>query len=69
MEQSKQKWYTLSCEESLAALQTSFDGLKTEDVISRQSIYGKNILQKIGKNNFFIKFISQFKEALIILLL
>lgn len=69
MEQSKQAWYTLSCEESLSALHSSFDGLKKEEVLARQSIYGKNILQKMGKNNFFVKFISQFKEALIILLL
>lgn len=69
MEHNKQEWYKLSCDESLSVLQTSFDGLKTEDVVSRHAIYGKNVLQKIGKNNFFMKFISQFKEALIILLL
>lgn len=60
--------YELSPEASLAALQTSFDGLKSQDVVARQTIYGKNILKKIWGRSFFVKFLSQFKEVLIILL-
>jgi P-type Ca2+ transporter type 2C len=69
MLQIKEEYYTLSPDASLVALQTTFDGLKTEDIAARQTIYGKNILKKIGGRSFFIKFFSQFKEVLIILLM
>ena len=69
MQQTKENYYELSPEASLAALQTSFDGLKSSDIVSRQLIYGKNILQQVGGRSWFIKFFSQFKEVLIILLM
>ena len=68
MIQTKENYYELSPEASLAALQTSFEGLKSSDIISRQTIYGKNILKQVGGRSFFVKFFSQFKEVLIILL-
>jgi P-type Ca2+ transporter type 2C len=68
MLQTKEDYYKLSPEASLAALQTSFDGLKSSDILSRQTIYGKNILKQVGGRSIFIKFFSQFKEVLIILL-
>lgn len=69
MEGIKKQYYKFSPESALIDLQTSFDGLKTTDISSRQTIYGKNILQKVGGKSFFAKFFAQFKEALIILLM
>jgi len=69
MIQTKENYYELLPEASLAALQTSFDGLKSEDIVARQKIYGKNMLKQVGGRSFFVKFFSQFKEVLIILLM
>jgi len=44
MEQLKKQYYQISPEAALSDLQTSFDGLKKEDVPTREKIYGKNIL-------------------------
>ena len=44
MEERKGQYYKLSPEAALADLQTSFDGLKKEDIPTREKIYGKNIL-------------------------
>lgn len=69
MAQTKENYYELDHDAALAALQTSFDGLKSKDVIARQEIYGKNMLKKIGGRSLLFKFFSQFREVLIILLM
>jgi len=69
MEGIKQKYYQLSPEATLANLQTSFDGLKKEDIPTREKIYGKNILKELSRESTFKKFLKQFKDALIILLI
>lgn len=44
MEFAKDGYYKLSPQEALSALQTSFDGLKKDEIAIREKIYGKNIL-------------------------
>ena len=44
MEGIKDHYYKLSPEAALSDLQASFDGLAKQDVITREKIYGKNIL-------------------------
>lgn len=44
MEEIKKQYYKLSPEDVMSNLQTSFDGLKKEDIATREKIYGKNIL-------------------------
>lgn len=44
MEFTKDDFYKLSPQEALDELETSFDGLKKEEVPTRAKIYGKNML-------------------------
>lgn len=53
----------------MSNLQTSFDGLKKEDIPTREKIYGKNILTELSHESIVKKFLKQFKDALIILLI
>ncbi len=69
MEQIKGQYYKLSPEDALASLQTSFNGLKKQDILTREKIYGKNILIWFKKKGFFFRFFKQFKDILIILLI
>jgi Ca2+-transporting ATPase len=69
MEARKEQYYKLSPEAALANLQTSSDGLKQEDIPMREKIYGKNMLTELSRESSFKKFLKQFKDALIILLI
>jgi hypothetical protein len=44
MEFTKDDFYKRSPQEALSELETSFDGLRKEDVPTREKIYGKNML-------------------------
>lgn len=69
MQITSEKYYKLSPKDVLSEFQTSFDGLQKEDVLMREKIYGKNILIWTKKQGFFLKFLKQFKDVLIILLM
>ncbi len=69
MEFAKDGYYKLSPQEALSTLQTSFDGLKKDEIAIREKIYGKNILLWFKKPGFFLRFFKQFKDILIILLI
>ena len=69
MENNNEKYYKISSQEALSHLQTSFDGLKKEDIPTREKIYGKNILTELSRESKLKKFLKQFKDALIILLI
>lgn len=69
MVEPKGQYYKLSPEATLDDLQTSFDGLKKDDILTREKIYGKNILIWLKKDWFFLKFFRQFKDIFIILLI
>lgn len=69
MEFTKDDFYKRSPQEALSELETSFDGLRKEDVPTREKIYGKNMLTWIRKTPLLLKFFRQFKDILIILLI
>ena len=63
-------WYTKSLGEVKRDLRTNFDyGLTEEEVTRRQEISGPNRLKEKKKESFFIKFIKQFNDFMIIILI
>ncbi|HBY92215.1 MAG TPA: ATPase [Streptococcus sp.] len=68
-EQNKALFYTQGEEEVLKSLDTSIDGLSTAQAKERLDAYGYNELDEGEKRNFLSKFIDQFKDLMIIILL
>lgn len=63
-------WHTISYLETEKKLNTNINtGLTSKDVKNRQKTFGINELEKIKKNSLFTKFIEQFKDFMIIILL
>ena len=63
-------WYTYKIYEIERKLRTTVRlGLKNKEVTERQIKYGKNIIQEGKKENIFIKFIKQFNDFMIIILI
>lgn len=68
-EQSKALFYTQGEEEVLKSLGTSVDGLSTAQAKERLDAYGFNELDEGEKRSLLSKFIDQFKDLMIIILL
>ena len=68
-EQSKALFYTQGEEEVLKSLDTSVDGLSTAQAKERLDAYGYNELDEGEKRRLLSKFIDQFKDLMIIILL
>ena len=68
-EQSKALFYTQGEEEVLKNLDTSVDGLSTAQAKERLDAYGFNELDEGEKRSLLSKFIDQFKDLMIIILL
>ena len=68
-EQSKALFYTQGEEEVLKSLDTSIDGLSTAQAKERLNAYGYNELDEGEKRSLLSKFIDQFKDLMIIILL
>lgn len=63
-------FYTITAEESAARLSSSPEhGLTDTEAAERQKVYGLNELTEKKHPSFFIKFLSQFKDFMIIVLL
>ena len=63
-------WHTLSADEIRKKLNTDiYKGLTDKEVIKLRKKYGYNKLDEKKKESIFIKFISQFKDFMIIILL
>ena len=63
-------WHTLIKDEVLRKLKTNEKlGLREDEVIKRQEKYGKNKLKDKQKESIFIKFIKQFNDFMIIILI
>ncbi len=62
-------FYTKSSQEALAALNSKLEGLSSQEVSARQEKYGPNELQQAAKKTNFQRFLDQFKDAMIIILL
>ncbi len=63
------EYYQLSINQTLDNLKTTTDGLSQKEASQRLAIYGKNTLKEIHKTSKIIKFLAQFKDILIILLI
>ena len=68
-EQNKALFYTQGEEEVLKNLDTSVDGLSTAQAKERLDAYGYNELDEGEKRSILSKFIDQFKDLMIIILL
>ena len=63
-------WHTMQIGEILQRLKTDLNtGLKEEQVEKIREVYGKNELKKEKKEGFAIKFIKQFNDFMIIVLI
>ena len=63
-------WYKFSKNDVAIKFKTSLEkGLSTDEVILRQEKYGKNELDKKKKESLFLKFIKQFNDFMIIILI
>ena len=63
-------WHTLIKDEVLRKLKTNEKlGLREDEIIKRQEKYGKNRLKDKQKESIFIKFIKQFNDFMIIILI
>ena len=63
------KYSSLKISEVLKYLKTRDIGLSNEEARKRLSIYGKNKLDEQKKESFIIKFLSQFKDLMIVVLI
>ena len=66
---TQDKWYTLTCDETLAELKSSRSGLSPEEASHRLREYGPNELRQAKKTSAWLLFVEQFKDLLIIILL
>ncbi len=66
----EEKWFNLSANETEKKLETDIqNGLKSEEVQKRYEKYGKNELKAKPKKSLFVKFLEQFKDFMIIVLI
>lgn len=68
-EQSKDLFYLKSEDETLDALHTTRDGLSAAETKKRLDEYGHNELEEAQKRSLLAKFLDQFKDLMIIILL
>lgn len=63
-------WFNKTVDESITELKTNIDiGLSTEEVKKRQEEYGLNELKAKKKKSLIVKFLEQFKDFMIIILI
>lgn len=66
----EKNWYNMSIDETTKKLETDcISGLSNEKVNNARAKYGTNELQAKKKKSLFIKFIEQFKDFMIIILI
>ena len=68
-EQNKDLFYTQTAEEVLKNLDSSVEGLSTAQAQERLATYGRNELDDGEKRSLLAKFLDQFKDLMIIMLL
>lgn len=64
----KKDFYRLSKEDALEALKSKTDGISIEDANKRLEEFGKNILKAKKKQPILFKYLTQFKDPMIIVL-
>ena len=66
----EEKWFNLSVKKVTEKLNTDIEkGLSSEEVSKRYETYGRNELKAKPKKSLFIKFLEQFKDFMIIVLI
>lgn len=66
----KESWFNQTVDETISNLKTDIDdGISTEEVKKRQGKYGLNELKAKKKKSLFVKFLEQFKDFMIIVLI
>ena len=66
----EKNWYNLSIEETEKKLETNLNsGLTTDQVLKSREKYGYNELKAQKKKSLFVKFLEQFKDFMIIILI
>jgi Ca2+-transporting ATPase len=64
------QWHSISIDETLKKLDVSLEqGLTAKEVKQRQQTYGRNILEAKKGKSLFVKFLSQFADFMIIVLI
>lgn len=66
---AEKSWYQLTVQELLAKLATRESGLTTDEVTTRREQYGENRLAAKRQTTLIEKFIAQFKDFMIIVLI
>lgn len=70
MQLNNSNWYKISTSETLNRLKSNQEtGLSEEDISIRQSKYGKNNLTEIKKQSKLVRFLKQFNNSVIYILL
>ena len=67
--QDKTAWHSLSIDQVLTTLHASIQGLTQTDINQRQQLYGLNSLPEIKPRSAFLRFLSQFHNLIIYVLL
>ena len=67
-EQKRQAFYTQSPEEVLKSVEATEQGLSSSEAQKRLAEYGRNELEEGEKKSLLVKFIEQFKDLMIIIL-
>ncbi|WP_324721981.1 cation-translocating P-type ATPase [Latilactobacillus curvatus] len=62
-------FFTQSTDETLKSLATTTDGLTQDQVAERLARYGRNQLTETKRKSLFVRFLEQFKDFMIIVLL
>lgn len=66
----EEKWFNLSVSETEKKLETNIEnGLSSEEVQKKYEKYGKNELKAKPKKSLIVKFLEQFKDFMIIVLI
>ena len=62
-------YYTKTTSQTLKELETSATGLTDQEAASRLAKYGENTLESKKKTNYFLKYIAQFKDVMVLILI
>ena len=63
-------WYTMDVQETIKKLKTNvITGLSEVEANERLEKYGENVLKEKKKENLFIRFLKQFNDFMIIILI
>ncbi len=63
------QWHTTEVEELYDMLETSENGLTTQEAEQRLQKHGKNALREVKGPTLFGRFITQFKDVMVLVLL